>query len=296
MDKITIPNIPKDPNFEYFCCFCTMGKEENLYVRELISYYQKIGVEKFIIGDNNFLNSEKFTDVIQDYINNGIVDLKNLRGKKIKQGEFFSDMYEEYKKKCKWITFFDFDEYLTMVNKKGKYISLQEFLNKDFDKCETIIVNWLMYTDNGYAYYNNKPLIKRFTTSDYNNPANIFEKSIVRGNLNYSIFGKGESNHIANPNIALCNTKGEKYNSFLSIKDKLMNARALLMHFNTKTAEEYAKKIDRGYPGYVKEPLNNRLDLFFHHNKLNMKKIKVFEKYFHIDLQKTFGDKLRYKG
>ena len=76
-----------------------MGKEENLYVRELISYYQKIGVEKFIIGDNNFLNSEKFTDVIQDYINNGIVDLKNLRGKKIKQGEFFSDMYEEYKKK-----------------------------------------------------------------------------------------------------------------------------------------------------------------------------------------------------
>ena len=127
MDKITIPNIPKDPNFEYFCCFCTMGKEENLYVRELISYYQKIGVEKFIIGDNNFLDSEKFTDVIQDYINNGIVDLKNLRGKKIKQGEFFSDMYNEYKKKCKWITFFDFDEYLTMVNKKGKYISLQEF-------------------------------------------------------------------------------------------------------------------------------------------------------------------------
>ena len=82
MDKITIPNIPKDPNFEYFCCFCTMGKEENLYVRELISYYQKIGVEKFIIGDNNFLDSEKFTDVIQDYINNGIVDLKILEEKK----------------------------------------------------------------------------------------------------------------------------------------------------------------------------------------------------------------------
>lgn len=291
--EVKIPNIEKDPNFEYFCCFCSMGKEENLYIKEIINYYQNIGVDKFIIGDNNFQNGEKFSDVIQDYINKGIVDIKDIRGIKIKQEIFFSDVYNEYKKKCKWMTFFDFDEYLVMFNKEGKHISLLEFLNKDFDNCENILINWLMYGDDGYIYYNNKPTIKRFRTPDFNNYANVFEKSIVRGNLKQTIFGKDKSNHIANPNLKLCNSLGKNPNStkHLNTLEKIKNAKALLMHFNTKSAEEYAKKIERGYPNYFIQPLSNRMKMFFTHNKLTRKKIKFFEKYFHTYLHKE--DKFR---
>ena len=51
----------------YFACFSGMGKLENRYVRELIEYYLNLGVEKFILGDNNDPNTEKLSDVIQDY-------------------------------------------------------------------------------------------------------------------------------------------------------------------------------------------------------------------------------------
>ena len=51
---------------------------ENRYARELISYYSKIGVDKFIFGDNNVLNTEKLSDVLQDYINNNLVDIHEI--------------------------------------------------------------------------------------------------------------------------------------------------------------------------------------------------------------------------
>ena len=58
----------------YYCCFCAIGRKENLYSRELISYYMSIGVEKFVFIDNNVPNTEKLSDILQDYINNGTVE------------------------------------------------------------------------------------------------------------------------------------------------------------------------------------------------------------------------------
>ena len=65
-------------NDNYFACFSGMGKLENNYIRELIEYYLKLGVEKFILADNNDPNTEKFSDVIQDYINDGTVDIIDI--------------------------------------------------------------------------------------------------------------------------------------------------------------------------------------------------------------------------
>ena len=45
-----------------------------------------------------------------------------------------------------------------------------------------------MYTDNDLIYYDNRTLLERFTTPIYNDHANIFVKSIVRGDLNKTIF------------------------------------------------------------------------------------------------------------
>ena len=67
-------------NFTYDACFVALGREENKYVRELVEYYSKIGVEKFIFGDNNLPNTEKLSDVLQDYIKDGIIDIIELFG------------------------------------------------------------------------------------------------------------------------------------------------------------------------------------------------------------------------
>ena len=87
-----------------------MKKKENLYTRELIKYYRSIGVQKFVFEDNNKPNTQKLSDVLQDYIKNEVVDILEIFWSKIDQGEFYGVMYEKYKKRCKWLIF------LTLMN------------------------------------------------------------------------------------------------------------------------------------------------------------------------------------
>ena len=280
-------DIKPDTNFEYFCCFCSMGKEENLYVRELINYYLSLGVKKFVLGDNNLPNTEKLSDILQDYIKNDIVDIIDLIGSTIGQSDFYGNIYQKYKNKCQWLMFFDFDEYLVIHDKYGKYLSIQEYLTyNNFTNCDAILFNWLMYGDNGYIYYNKRPLMERFTIPDYYNYANNFVKSIVRGNLTEKIFGKNHTCHQPNKKLSLCNSLGEKANYFSEAVSPPNFKNAFLMHFNTKTVEEYAQKIKRGYPGNYNEPLIERIELFFVHNEFSLKKLKIFEKKLNITFNK----------
>ena len=103
----------------YFACFVTLGRQENKYIKELIEYYIKLGVEKFIFADNNIPNTEKLSDVVQDYISNGTVEIIELFGSDFGLAEFYNITYERYKAKCNWFVFFDFDEYLEIFFEKG---------------------------------------------------------------------------------------------------------------------------------------------------------------------------------
>ena len=282
-------HLNKDPNFEYFYCFCAMGRKENLYLRELINYYINLGVEKFVFGDNNSPDTEKMSDVLQDYINNGTVDIIDIIGNRIGQGEFYGIMYQKYKNRCKWLSFFDFDEYLVMNFEVGKHISVQEYLsNKIFDKCDVVLINWLMYGDNDYVYYNKNPLKDRFTKPDFFNYANKFVKSIVRGNINKKVFGYRSSCHMPNDNLRLCNSIGEKANYIVDIVYPPVLDYAYLAHFNTKTSEEFVEKTNRGLPGKINHPRNIRdsIRLFFNHNKFSRKKMEMFSKKFNLSYDK----------
>ena len=183
-------NYNRNSHFEFFFCFCSMGRQENLYVRELISYYMSLGVDKFVFADNNLPNTEKFSDILQDYIKNGTVDIIEIFGDSYGQN-YYNTLYENYRTRCKWLSFFDFDEYLVMHFDESKNITVQEFLtNRLFKKCNAIEFNWLMHTDNNLSYYDNRTLIERFTEPNYENYANRFVKSVVRGNLGTPIFFK----------------------------------------------------------------------------------------------------------
>ena len=126
----------KNDNKSYFVCFCTMAKLENRYLRDAVEYYLKLGFEKIILGDDNLLNSEKLSDTIQDYINQGKVDIIDIREKYLSQMEYFIMSYNKYKNRCKWMAYFDIDEYLEFTDKN---MTIKDYLSKDvFNKCEAI--------------------------------------------------------------------------------------------------------------------------------------------------------------
>ena len=271
----------------YFACFSGMGKRENKYVRELIEYYSKLGVEKFIFGDNNLLNDEKLSDVIQDYIDDGTVDIIELFGSNLGQSALNNITYERYNNQCKWLLFFDFDEYLEVHFEKNKNLILQDFLtNEIFNKCEAILFNWVMYSDNNLIHYDNRPLSERFTEPLFEFEANKFVKSIVRGNLNKTIFVDGQSNHVPVEGVIICDSMGRLFDNYdpYAIEPPIFD-NGYLKHYSYKTAEEYCDKILKGKPGGIPHDIYERIQLFFDLNKFSEEKLKIFENFFN----RTFG-------
>ena len=79
-------------------CLCTVGKKENLYVKEFVNYYKQLGYSHIYIYDNNDVDGEKFEDVLQDEINSNFVTIINYRGIVGKMCRAYEDCYEKNNK------------------------------------------------------------------------------------------------------------------------------------------------------------------------------------------------------
>ena len=99
---------------------CTIGKSENLYIKEYIEYYKKIGVNKIYLYDNNEINGENFKNVIHKEIDSGFIEIINIRGNIKVQEKSYNDCYYKNRKKYDWIMFFDIDEFLYIENNQIK--------------------------------------------------------------------------------------------------------------------------------------------------------------------------------
>ena len=84
---------------------CAIAKNENLYIREWVEYYMKLGFSNIILYDNNDINGECFEEVINDYIESGFVKIINFRGKFVCQLTAYNDCFLRFKKDFDWIAF-----------------------------------------------------------------------------------------------------------------------------------------------------------------------------------------------
>jgi hypothetical protein len=109
-------------------CLCAIGKNENLYIKEYVEHYKKIGYNHIFLYDNNDLDEEKIGDAIpKNEINNGFVSIINFRGKKLAILEAYRDCYEKYNKVYDWLSFYDIDEHLEV--KLNNTHTIQKFFN-----------------------------------------------------------------------------------------------------------------------------------------------------------------------
>jgi hypothetical protein len=262
---------------------CTMGKNENLYVKEFISYYIKFGIDKIIIYDDNDMNSEKISDMIdfefKEYVK--IYETKKLNISN--QPQAFTDCYEKYKNIFNWILMIDMDEYLYI--KKDK---LKNYLLKSvFNKCDFIKFHWVIPTDNNHLYYENNPLFERFK-GPYKNT--IFIKSIIRGNISRLKYW------VHSPLISLerntsCNNIGKIINTNnINIEsiNKIDTKKAFIIHFEYKSTEEFIKKLKRGYSNWFGKSLSTflswKINGYLKNNKITKQKIDYLEKELNLNL------------
>lgn len=256
---------------------CCIGRLENRYIHEFVDYYRNLGVSNICLYDNNRDGEDDFYDVIGDYIDSGYVILKDYRNLSYPvQLKSYNECYSEYKDEYDWFLFFDIDEFLFL--KKDSDVS--SYLSRDmFSGYDMIHINWLLYGDGGNVRYEDRPLLERITTpipidknTTYSFSDNFHVKSIVRGGLNAMSFVS--TMHTPFIQGRCCNASGRECNggSPFSPYDYEF---AELRHFTTKTAEEYADKMRRGFCDGNSVTRESLIEMFFKRNEYTKEKYDI---------------------
>lgn len=254
----------------------TIVKNEYKYIKEFVNHYINLGFDKIFIYDNNDVNGETYDNLLQEEINNGFIEIVNVRGLRRYQIQAYYDSYTKLKNENGWLFFLDVDEFLILNNSDN----IKEFLsNNNFDNFNQILFNWLTMSDNNIIEYEDKPLMERFTKPVYaqkNVPEYLHDctmnrhvKCCVRLNneVNINMICPHCVNNIKNacdPNANPINVSPFNYHPDYSI--------AYIKHFQFKTIEEYVEnKMKKGWADATTFTPNHYHD-FFQKNELTIDK------------------------
>ena len=227
---------------------CIICKRENLYIKEFINHYKKLGYNHIFIYDNNNEDEENFDIVLKKEIKEKFVTVVDYRGRNNDHQLFeaYIDCYEKNNKNYDWLSFFDIDEFLELKNN----IKIQELLdNERYKNCQNIKFNWLIYSDNDKLYYENKPVQERFTQPIKKNKFfNKHIKSTVRGNLSKNYWIGAKNPHTSINEFIACSSSGKEINKKSPYNNPPDYTYGILKHYRTKTIEEYCNKMKKGKP------------------------------------------------
>ena len=265
-------------------CVCTIGKIENRYIREFVEHYKNYNVDKIFLYDNNNIDGERFEEIINDYIENGFVQLINFRGKIGVLMEMMNDCYKKNYRYYDWLIFFEIDEYIFLYKIKN----IKHFLgNKIFNKCERIQLNWIFHTDNNLLYYDPRPLKERFperekkargvSKGDWNGI-----KSILRGHIP-NIFINCV--HTLNHKLKSCDGFGNPKEIDGIITKNADFKYYYIDHYYSKSTEEFINKINKGDALYVDNRMD-RIRVYFAYNEIKKEKIDMIENRTGLNLSK----------
>ena len=273
--QLCIKNVINNYNKEFRVCLCTLGKQENRYIREFVEHYKNYGVDKIYLYDNNDINGEKFEEVINDYIQKGFVEIINFRGKIRPIYQIMNNCYSRNYKKYNWLIFYEIDEFIYLKD----FTDIKLFL-KDarFNNCQKVQLNWIFHTDNNLLHYDNRSLKVRFPEiipelkgKKTNGPIGI--KTIVRGHIPEL---KIICIHTINKMLKACDGFGNP-KEYLGIVNDISDLEFYYIdHFYSKSTEEFINKLNKGDALYIDNRLD-RIRTYFSQNKITKEKIDYFE-------------------
>lgn len=92
-----------------YLALCAIAKDENPFLREWIAYHHLIGFERIFIYDNE--SAVPLRDSVPDMLASGMVESFTIQGQQ-RQLTAYNHCLREYGSQCRWIAFFDLDEFL----------------------------------------------------------------------------------------------------------------------------------------------------------------------------------------
>lgn len=247
---------------------CAIGRMENRYAVEWVQHYERLGVDKIYIYDNNHLgDGELFADILGPWIEAGLVEIIYWVGN---QKSAYEDCYRKHQSEFAWIGYFDFDELVEISGDR----SIPELL-EGFNYADVLALNWRVMTDNGLTKYEDKPMKERFTEGtgeDFG--INRHVKSFVHGGIEGLTMNDP---HVpcAPKGLLVVNVRGVRVEQ-KPLQAQVIHDVARVDHYDTKSTEEWLRKVKRGWcdvnASAVKQRQQHAIDYYFSINRRTLEK------------------------
>lgn len=214
-------------------------KNEAPYIKEWIEYHKMLGADRFYLYDNE--SDDNLKDVLQPYINAGIVYYHLIKGKGVQHSAYRDAVYK-YKDQTTWMAFIDIDEFILPVEKD----SIPEFL-KDYEKYSGVGINWVIFDSDDNIEKPKKHhglVIANYFKihSEDNIKVNRHIKTIANPREILSI-GNPHFFYYKNNKLAVDENKKNIYGPFTKYHH---SNKIRINHYYCKSKEEYLRKISRG--------------------------------------------------
>ncbi len=144
--------LPPPKKMEYQLTVLAIFKNEAPWLKEWIEYHRIVGVDHFLLYNNE--SGDNFKQVLKPYIDQNIVELLPWPSKPLEkkmndwvnkvQIPCYNEGIRRMKGKTHWLAIIDCDEFIVPVNKKNINLLL-----KDFETKGGLVINWINYGNSG---------------------------------------------------------------------------------------------------------------------------------------------------
>lgn len=132
--------------YKYTLSICAIFQDETPFLKEWIEFHRLMGVEHFYLY--NHQSKDHFQEVLEPYIQKGIVELINKQTTAITLKAFnnlqckcYNECLKSSKGVSKWVAFLDLDEFLFPTSSKKKLSQIME----EYGQFGGIGVNWVIF-------------------------------------------------------------------------------------------------------------------------------------------------------
>ena len=218
-----------------YLTICAIAKNEGPYFKEWIEWHAALGVEQFYIYNNE--STDNTYEVLQPYINSGLVEYHFIEGKR-KITTVFNDCLKRHRYDSRWIAFIDLDEFIVPV----KYKTIPKFLN-DFERFPAIEINWLCYGSSGAKTHEPGRIMERFRTHSHpNHELNRYIKTIVNPRFALNFISSHYPTLLSGRAV---DTNGEIVRKYF-LQRATLHDKIRINHYAVKSYEEFLMKRARG--------------------------------------------------
>lgn len=234
-------------------------KDEEEHIKEWLEYHSNIGVDYFILYDNN--SQIPLKKILLEYNNVEVIDwLDNQQGTQVRSQIDCVNNYSHFR----WIGFLDIDEYIVLLNDSVK---IKDYL-KEFIEYHGLCLYWLAFGSNKHttkqkstinSYTQSCPNLDKFNkhTKCFINPKK-YDHSAIHWTSHYL--------PTLNGNVDVTHTNVQKYwTNLLAFKKYIKNSeikgtideKIRINHYYTRSTEDFHRKMLRGGGINVKKVYNN---------------------------------------